>query len=475
VQTTTTPPLQCGADAVAVGVFEGSGPLVDAPGEPLAALLARGEAGTERGRVATAHSGDTPLLLLGLGARERFDGERARAAAALAQRRARELRARRLAWAVPADVPGEVVAGLVQGTLLAGYRFVRGAGRPGPAALDSLVLSCADDRGEVVAGAALVAEAQNRARELGNLPPNELTPPALASYAAALDGRDGIAVQVRAGDEIRAAGMGGFAAVAQGSAQPAQLIELRYDGGAGPLLALVGKAVTFDSGGLWLKPAASMIEMKFDMCGGAAVIEAVAALAQMRAPVRVLGIVGATENMIGPASMRPGDIVTALDGTTIEINNTDAEGRLVLGDCLTVARRAGAERIVDVATLTGGVVSALGSVYAGLMSNDDAWADAVLTAAERAGEPVWRLPLHERYADMVKGRYADITNRTERREAMAITAAEFLHRFAGDVPWAHLDIAGVADNVARPYLDKGASGFGVRLLVELALSLGASS
>jgi leucyl aminopeptidase len=315
-----------------------------------------------------------------------------------------------------------------------------------------------------------VVGAQNRARDLGNRAPNELTPAALADYALRLDGAAGLSVRVHDEDGIRAAGMSAFAAVAQGSAESARMIELRYEGTdetAGPLLALVGKAVTFDSGGLSLKPPASMIDMKFDMCGGAAVIEAIAALSELRAPVRVLGVVGATENLPGGRAVKPGDIVTALDGTTIEINNTDAEGRLLLADCLTHVRRQGCARIVDVATLTGAMTAALGSVYAGLMSNDDDWAASVLAAGERAGEPLWRLPLHERYAEMVRGRYADLTNRSERREAFGITAAEFLHHFVGDVPWAHLDIAAVADNVPRPYLDKGASGFGVRLLTEL--------
>jgi leucyl aminopeptidase len=239
---------------------------------------------------------------------------------------------------------------------------------------------------------------------------------------------------------------------------------------------MVGKGITFDSGGLSLKPAASMHEMKFDMCGGAAVIEAVAALAELNAPVRVLGVIGATENLPSGSAVKPGDIVRALDGTTIEVNNTDAEGRLVLADCLCYARQSGCDRIVDIATLTGAVEVALGSAYAGLMANDDAWADQVEAAAARAGEPVWRFPLHADYAEMVKGRYAQLTNQTERREAGAITAAELLHHFVGEVPWAHLDIAGTAWDVPRPYfVGKGATGFGVRLLVELARSAPGSS
>ncbi|HZE05343.1 MAG TPA: leucyl aminopeptidase family protein, partial [Solirubrobacteraceae bacterium] len=321
--------------------------------------------------------------------------------------------------------------------------------------------------------AATVAAAQNRARELGNRPPNDLTPAALATYAAQTAQRlDGLDVVALDGAQIRELGMGAFAAVAQGSDADPRLIVLRYDGGgaAAARLALVGKAVTFDSGGLWLKPNASMISMKFDMAGGAAVIEAIAALAEMRAPVNLLGVVGATENMINGRAMRPGDIVTALDGTTVEINNTDAEGRLVLADCITYARREGCAAIVDIATLTGGVVVALGSAYAGLMANDDGLAARIAECGQRSGELVWRLPLHPDYAELIKGRYAQISNRTERREASAITAGELLHHFAGDVPWAHLDIAGVGDNGHRAYLDRGATGFGVRLLTELALS-----
>ncbi|MGH2886426.1 MAG: M17 family metallopeptidase, partial [Solirubrobacteraceae bacterium] len=193
------------------------------------------------------------------------------------------------------------------------------------------------------------------------------------------------------------------------------------------------------------------------------------ALAELRAPVRVFWLIGATENLPSDKAVKPCDIVRSLDGTTVEINNTDAEGRLVLADCIAHARREGAQRMVDVATLTGGVVVALGSTYAGLMSNDDAWASDVQAAAQRSGEIVWRLPLHREYADMIKGRYGQIINSTTKRAATALTAAEFLHHFAGDVPWAHLDIAGTAWDVRRSYYaDKGATGFGVRLLVELA-------
>jgi leucyl aminopeptidase len=211
-----------------------------------------------------------------------------------------------------------------------------------------------------------------------------------------------------------------------------------------------------------------MHEMKFDMSGGASVIEAIGAIARLALPVRVVGVVGATENMPSGHAVKPGDIVRAYNGTTVEINNTDAEGRLVLADCLAWAIEQGAERLVDMATLTGAIVVALGSTHAGLFANDDAWAADVEAAATATGELVWRLPLHPEYAEMIKGAYADIANVTEARKASSITAAEFLRRFVGETPWAHVDIAGTAWNIERPYASRGGSGFGVRLLVELA-------
>jgi leucyl aminopeptidase len=380
-----------------------------------------------------------------------------------------------MCWQLPDRCGVEIAAALVEGTLLHAYRFDRYLAPNEHPELELLIVSSDEDLTEAVRRAELITQAQNRARDLGNTPANDLPPAALAGYARELASRcEGVRVDVLHEQQIRDAGMGAFAAVAQGSQQEARLIHIAYDGpGAepAPRVALVGKAVTFDSGGISLKPNTSMQEMKFDMAGGAAVLEAVAALAELRAPVRVLGVVGATENLPSGRAVKPGDIVHALDGTTIEIDNTDAEGRLVLADCLCYARSHGADRLVDIATLTGAIVTALGSYYAGMMSNDDAWAAMVSESAERAGEPVWRLPLGEPYARMIKGRYAQLTNRASRREAQAITAAELLHHFAGGLPWAHLDIAGTAWDVPRPYFrSKGATGFGVRLLVELAMA-----
>jgi leucyl aminopeptidase len=477
VEASTEAPLATDADTVAIGIFEGEAASRASDLPALNELLSSGEASASFRRVAVAHADGRRFILVGLGKRSRFDGERARAAAATAHRRARDLSAKAMCWEVPDGAGDGVISGLVEGTLLHAYRFDRYVpsnddGRQ----VDRLILSDAQrDISAQVREATVVANAQNRARDLGNTPGNDLPPAALAEYASRLAQERGFTSEVLDGAAIRERGMGAFAAVAQGSQQDPRLIRLDYDGVSdsdAPRLAMVGKAVTFDSGGLSLKPARAMHEMKFDMCGGAAVIEAIGALAELRAPVRVIGVVGATENLPSGNAVKPGDIVRALDGTTIEINNTDAEGRLVLADCLTYVVREGASRIIDLATLTGGIVTALGHTYAGLMSNDDAWARAVEEAAGRTGELVWRLPLHEDYAEMVKGRFAQLTNLTARTGASSITAAELLHHFVGDTPWAHLDIAGTAYDVRRPYLDRAATGYGVRLLVDLARSFG---
>jgi leucyl aminopeptidase len=469
ITATTQAPADTGADTVAVGIFDGEGIPHELPGDPLTALLDAGEAKATWRHVAVAHAEGRRWILVGLGAREAFDGERARIAAATVHGRAKELGARRLCWELPHKVDEAVTAGVVQGTALSAYRFDRFKGaRPdedagGP---EELVVSAHHDVEEPVRRAAVVAEAQNAARDLQNRPANDLTPTALGERARELEG---VQVEVHGRDWLTEQRMGAFLAVAQGTYEEPALIELRYDGtDSGPVLGLVGKAVTFDSGGISIKPASPMWNMKFDMSGGAAVVEAIGAIARLGLPVRVLGVVGATENLPSGRSVKPGDIVTARSGVTIEVNNTDAEGRLVLADCLTWARERGAERLVDIATLTGGVVTALGGVYAGVMASDDAWAEQVLAAGAASGELVWRLPLHELYAEQVKGTYADLQNASADRTAHPIQGGQFLARFAGDVPWAHVDMAGVGDNLSRPYFGKGGTGFGVRLLVELA-------
>lgn len=473
IAASTDSPLATGADTVAIPVFSDEGVAHDLPGGALEALLDSGEASRRLRRVTVWHHEGRRILLTGLGPRAEFDAERARIAAAAVHARARELGTTTLCWEVPHHVSETIVGALVTGTVLAAYRFTRYRPAPdGETAIARLIVSAHHDVSAAVRRAAVIAHAQNRARDLANTPANDLTPAALAEYAGELAARhDALSLTVLDGDAIRDRGMGAFAAVAAGSERDARLIELRYDGAGEdtPRLAMLGKAVTFDTGGISLKPAPRMAEMKYDMCGGAAVLEAIAALAELQAPVRVIGLVGAVENFPGPHAVRPGDIVTALDGTTIQVDNPDAEGRMVLADCITQARREGCDAIVDLATLTGAVESALGWAYAGIMSNDDALCERVTAAGTRTGERLWRLPLDPIYAEQTAGRDAVLTNRPEPRIGLTSAAAEFLHHFAGDHPWAHIDMLAVAFKGRAPYLDKGGTGWGVRLLCDLAL------
>ena len=472
VTATTELPGGTAADTLVMGVFEGDSVAIPA----LQQLLDSGEAKRSRGALALAHDGPRRLLLAGLGKREDFTPEAARVSAAKAAKQAGGLGAKVLCWQLPEGSGGEVAAALVEGTILAGYRFDRYKEPPSDESErveppSALIVSAPVDVAADVARAQIVAYAVNAARTLQDTPANDMTPTDLAERALALAaGLDSLSVEVEGRAQIEARGMGAFAAVAQGTYVEPALITLRYEGPAasGPTLGYIGKAVTFDSGGISIKPGDGMDEMKYDMSGGASVIEAIAAIARLELPVRVIGVVGATENLPSGRSMKPGDIVRTLAGVSVEINNTDAEGRLVLGDCIAYAIAEGAERLIDLATLTGSCVVALGRTHAGLFSNDDAWCAAVRDAGESTGELVWRLPLHAEYATLVKGTFADLNNAPPGRLAGASTAAEFIHRFAGETPWAHLDIAGTAWNLGREYAEKGGSGFGVRLLVELA-------
>jgi leucyl aminopeptidase len=467
------------ADTVAVGVFDGDGPPPNCPTE-LRQLLDTGEARGAFKSLALVHADGKRWLVVGLGSRQDFTPEHARVAASVAGERAREISTQALCWVAPNDGEPDVAAALVEGTLLGDYRFERFKSTPDgstsqapPKHLERLIVSGPDSLEGPVAAAAIVTEAANRARDLQNRPGNDLTPTALGEYASAMaQDEPALSVTVEGRDGLSARGMGAFAAVAQGSEQEPALITIKYDGAGaqGPTLGLVGKAVTFDSGGISLKPGAKMAEMKFDMSGGAAVIEAVGAIAKLKLPVRLVAVVGATENLPSGRAIKPGDIVAAANGKTVEINNTDAEGRLVLADCLCHAVSQGAERIVDLATLTGAVIVALGSTHAGLMSNDDELSRRIAAAGESSGEIVWRLPLHAEYDDLVKGTYADLDNAPEGRKAGTIVGGVFLSNFVGDTPWAHLDIAGSAWDLDRAYVGNGASGYGVRLLVELAKS-----
>jgi leucyl aminopeptidase len=469
VTTRSGAPEETAADTRVVGLFEGE-TLSD---ERLQRLVELGEAKSGLKKVAVAHEdapggGQRRVLIAGLGRREEFDAEGARVAAAAAAGRAKELGAVSLSWADPGG--DGIAAGLVEGTLLKLYSFDRFKSRGDDnGTVESLELTGAAD--SEVERAHVAADAANATRDLQNLPSNIATPTFLAERAGEIaDDYETLEVELFDREAIVANGMGALAAVAQGSATEPRLIVLRYRpaGATGPHLGFVGKAVTFDTGGISIKPSAKMQEMKYDMSGGAAVIEATEAIARLELPIALTAVVPSTENMPSGTAVKPGDIVTAMNGTTIEINNTDAEGRLILADALAYAVQQGAERIVDLATLTGAVLIALGHTYAGLWSNDDAWFDQVRDACDASGELGWRMPLHPEYHDLTKGAVADLQNSAEARIAQSNYAAEFLRQFVDDRPWVHVDIAGTAWAWGKNYVGKGASGFGTRMLIELA-------
>jgi leucyl aminopeptidase len=309
------------------------------------------------------------------------------------------------------------------------------------------------------------------------MPPNELTPERLAEIAQEISTEvSGLTVEAFGLEQARELGMGAFSAVAQGAENPAQMIVMRYEPEGAPdglVLGLVGKAITFDTGGISIKPSEGMEDMKHDMSGGAAVVAAMGAIADLGIPVRTIAVVAATENMPDGGAYRPGDILTASNGKTIEVITTDAEGRLVLADALVHARGLGATHVVDLATLTGAMVIALGDIYAGVFANDDDWRERIIAAGAATGDRVWPMPMDPRYRRMIDSTYADMRNAGRYRTAGGQAGAELLKEFAGEGPWAHLDVAGPAflrhgrgDYLSQP----GGTGFGVRLLVELASS-----
>ena len=406
---------------------------------------------------------------LRIGAPSELDADGLRTAAAQA---ARSLRSEggTIAWRAE---NAEQVRALVEGTAYGAYDpglFKSGySDRPEL----TLALDAPAELHDLAVRQATITRHLDTARDLANRPPNDLTPVALAAHAKS-HALPHLTVESHGRDWIEDQGMGAFAAVAAGSAEEPQLIVMRYDPPGAPegvTLGLVGKAITFDSGGISLKPPLRMQDMKGDMCGGAAVIEATAAIAELGLPVRLLTVVASTENVQDGKAYKPGDILRAGNGKTIEIINTDAEGRLVLADALHHAREGGATHVIDFATLTGAMSVALGDLYAGWFANDDDFAAHVDAASQTSGEHAWRFPLHPRYRRYVDSDFADMKNGSELRQAGAVLAAEFLREFSGEGPWVHFDIAGPAFlSRKRPdyALDQGGTGYGVRLIVELA-------
>ncbi len=373
----------------------------------------------------------------------------------------------------PDDATARQVGALVEGFGLAAYRFDRfrtaGHGAVPPAerlTVHSPVFRSADAR-----RADRIVEAVNGARDLSNTPANHLTPTILAAHAKALaDAIPGLSCTVLGTSKLQKLGAGALLAVAQGSAEPPKLIVLRYrpqsPARPGEVLGLVGKAVTFDTGGISIKPSSGMEEMKLDMGGGAAVLEGAALVAALGLPVELLAVIPATENMPSGTAVKPGDVITALDGHTIEVINTDAEGRLILADALAYAVREGATRMIDMATLTGGIVVALGEVYAGLFGSDAEWTELVRESAEESGDLAWPMPMHERYGHLIKSAVADLANASNKRQASAVYAAQCLREFTGDLPWCHIDIAGTG------MIGGKGTGYGVRLILEVAERMG---
>jgi leucyl aminopeptidase len=369
----------------------------------------------------------------------------------------------------------------VESAELVGYRFTKfKPDNDRPVEFKSIVLclpsgSDLSEARKLVVRTQTIAESANYARDIANLPGNVVFPSVLADYALELAKEDGLKCSVLGKSALEDSKFGGLLAVGGGSAREPQLIVLEYSGNPAmdaPPIALVGKAITFDSGGISIKPSDKMDEMKFDKCGGVAVLGAMRAVARLRLPLHVIGVIAAAENMPSATSYRPGDIVTSyrgLDkrGVTIEVLNTDAEGRIVLGDALAYARERKPQAIIDFATLTGACVVALGTYAAGLFGNNDSLLEQIRAAGERTGERVWPLPLWQPYKDKIKSDVADHKN-TGGREGGASTAAAFLARYVGDTPWAHLDIAGTAwTTEERAYMAKGATGFGVRLILDV--------
>jgi leucyl aminopeptidase len=488
-------PGQTSVDALAIPVtrpLSGEGArIVD---EKLGGLLRRltesGELRGERGESLLLHTNgalESPrVVAAGLGKRDELDADAFRTAGAAAAQSLGRVGGS-LLWLLDESLPlslPEQASALVEGTILGGYtpgqwKTQDTEKRPRPIErivighIDTPELRAATER------AALLAERTNRARDLANMPPNELDPHTLAEHAQALAGEhEHLKAEILGPREMDKLGMGALAAVGRGSRKEPRLIVLRYDPPkltrADVTLGLVGKAITFDAGGISLKPAAKMEDMKGDMAGGAGTLHGIGAVAALKLPVRAIAILAAAENLPGGDAFRPGDILRAANGKTIEIVNTDAEGRLVLADALWYARREGASHILDIATLTGAMELALGDLYGGLFANDDDWRDRIVAAGERSGDLAWPFPLHARYRRYVDSAFADMKNGSTLRQGSPVLAAKFLEEFAGDGPWAHIDMSspGFLERSRGDYYRvPGGTGYGVRLIAELAGSL----
>jgi leucyl aminopeptidase len=419
------------------------------------------------------------LLVVGAGKPEKFDNTLLRRLAGAAARYLKGRGVKHFAFLLREPRLDTAAVQLVaEGLLLAELDLdkYKSEKKNGKAIERVSVLGAGEGAGAAIERARVIAESQNWGRDIANEPSNRLTPTILAEHAEKMARECGLDVDILDEKRIEEMKMGGLLGVARGSAEPPRMIVLTYNppqakAGA-PVLGLVGKAVTFDTGGISIKPSKNMDQMKYDMCGGITMLATMRAIARLKPGVKVIAVVPATENMPGGRAIKPGDILVSLSGKTIEVLNTDAEGRLILADGLAYARQLGATHLVDAATLTGAIVVALSSLNVGVFGRPDEFTQRFLDAASAAGERMWHMPVDDDYADMMKSQIADLQNISSGSGGGASTAAGFLREFTGDVPWIHLDIAGTAwlDD-AKPWMAKGASGVAVRTLVDFTEKL----
>ncbi len=489
----------CKTDMLVVGQFSDTGPdeIIRALDEKLGGAIDRlarlgdftGKSGTQAVLYSQGRIGAERVMLVGLGEREKATLETLRKAAATAANRAVDMRVKRISLALHRAPAGTLDASamgraLAEGVYFGAYRYDEYVSETDNGRLGSLVAEVVDpDASQLksltpgISAGVVVGRAQSYARTVANRPGNVINPPALAKEAQNLArGLKTVRCTVFDEKKLRANKMGGILAVGAGSKQEPRLIVLKYTPAKQPkrslpTIALVGKAVTFDSGGISIKPSQDMDQMKLDKTGGITVLATIKALAELGLPVNVLGLIPSAENLPSGSSYRPGDIVTTYSGKTVEILNTDAEGRMILCDAITYAAKQKCDVIVDIATLTGACMVALGTYKAGLMSNDDDLVERLRKAAEDSGESVWHMPCGDEYAEEMKSKIADLKN-TGGRWGGACTAAAFLRQFASEAKWAHLDIAGV-DVLPKPTecATQGGTGFGVRLLTTYLMNL----
>lgn len=482
ISQTTESPATIHADAVVVGVYANS-PTLDGPAAQIDHATGGAITRLQEAKEITGKQGEltsilapngveaTQVLVVGIGDREKLDrGVAYRATAAAAKLLASKERKRAAFYfreGVPADLYETAVCGAIVGCH--GQDLYRSQKNRHP--FDDLLFYGASD--SALSSGKILGESVNLARRLVNEPPSEIYPESFATMAVKVAEDAGLEIEVWDQDRLAAERCGSLLAVARGSARPPRLVILKHNKGAAdaPLLTLVGKGVTFDSGGLSLKPTDGMKTMKCDMAGAATVLATMQAIARLKLPINVIGLCGLVENMVSGDSYKLGDVLKARSGKTIEVLNTDAEGRLVLADVLDVALQRGATKIIDLATLTGACVVALGNDVAGLMTNDSEWCDVLTRATQLCGEPAWQLPMFKEYGDQIKSEVADIKNVGDGRWGGAITAAKFLEEFVAGKPWVHMDIAGPAFlESPKSWLDAGGTGVFVRSLVEVARS-----